>query len=363
MNNKHSLNKLIINLSNIASNFNKIKNFVKKNTKVAAVVKANCYGLGIDNIVQTLAENGCEEFYVAYLDEGIALRKLLVRSKIYVLSGISHSTEFKQFSENNLTPVLNNKSQLKSWQNIAVNLQKSLPACIHVDTGMTRLGISYDDINELMADLNMIEIEYIISHLACADMHDHFKNSVQLEKFKALQKKYPQFKYSFANSAGVMLGQGYHFDQVRSGAFLYGISIDNDNILKPEPIFELKSQILQIYKIENEESIGYCSSYKIKSGMYTATIPIGYADGYFWRLSNKGYVYINGIKVFIIGRVSMDYMTIDITHLPDNLKKIGTEVSIIGQKITIEALALLAETIPYEILTSLSKRFNKIYLN
>lgn len=357
-----SLSKLKINISNIVKNYQALKNIVGESTQTAAVVKANCYGLGCEKIAPHLARVGCKEFYVATLDEAIALRKVLKAESIFVLSGINRGEE-KLFIEDNLIPVLNNQHQIELWKNAA---SRKLKACLHIDTGMTRLGIEFDKVEKVLAELeshNLIEIVYILSHLACADNLSSEMNAAQLSKFNSIAKKYPQYQYSFANSAGVLLNKKeYFFDQVRPGIALYGCNPFNNHHNIISPVIELTSKIVQIYHIKEEASVGYNSTYKLKPGMVTATIPIGYADGYFRRLSNKGFCYINDVKVPIIGIISMDLISLDITAIPDHLKVIGQEVELIGKNISIETIATMADTISYEVLTSLGARPLREYI-
>lgn len=361
MANNYSLTKLIINVKNIVSNYNTIKDIVGPNTKVAATVKANCYGLGIEHITQALSDNGCDEFYVATLDEGIALRKLIPNKKIFILTGVNNKREFEAFNVNNLIPVLNSKDQIKTWE----ENNKTLSACLHVDTGMTRLGLQYDTFDQTIAYIEhnkRIKLEYILSHLACADDVNSLMNKKQLDKFKVLAKKYPQYKYSFASSGGVFLDPEYYFDQVRPGIFLYGVNPNSESKTQPKPVVTLKSQIIQTYKVQSEETIGYGGSHKLTPGIVTATIPIGYADGYLRRLASKVYCYIEDIKVPLVGRISMDAIGVDISSLPESLQKIGTEVTLIGDKILVETIATMADTISYEILTSIGSRYRKEYV-
>ena len=335
---------------------------VGKSVKTAAVVKANCYGLGYETIAPQLAHAGCDEFYVTTLDEGIALRQSLKNQSIFILSGINKGEE-AFFMQYNLIPVLNNQYQIDIWERAAKN---KLKACLHVDTGMTRLGIEFNKIDEILQELEnhkLIDVVYIISHLACADNVSSKMNQEQFNKFQSIAKKYPQYKYSFANSAGILLDKKeYFFNQVRPGIALYGCNPFNkgNNIISP--VVELKSKIIQIYHIKDEKSIGYNASYRLKPEMVTATIPIGYADGYFRSLSNKGFCYINDVRVPIIGIISMDLISLDITAIPDHLKVIGQEVELIGKNISVETIAAMADTISYEVLTSLGSRTLREYV-
>lgn len=365
MSNNFSLTTLQVNVTNIVKNYQRVVNIVGNKVNVAAVVKANCYGLGMMQIVPALEQEGCREFYVATLDEAISLRQLLKQdADIFVLLGVNKSEE-EYFLQHNLIPVLNNQHQMQIWGDKARALGKKLLAALHVDTGMTRLGIPDNQFSEVLSAsgaVDLFNISYIISHLACPGICDHPMNETQLNKFKQIRQSYPKYRYSFSSSAGVLLGQEYIFDQVRPGACLYGINVSEDQVLPLQPVVALTSRIIQVYRITNVQSVGYSASYQLEPGMVTATIPVGYADGYFRCLSNKGYCYIADIKVPIIGAVSMDVLSIDVTHVPEHLRQIGQKVELIGNNVSVETIASIANTIGYEVLTSIGNRYYKEYV-
>jgi alanine racemase len=362
---------LTINVSNLVKNYQALTKYLGKDTKAAAVVKCNCYGLGIAKIAPALLKAGCEEFYVAQASEGLALRKLLETATIYVLNGIKAGEE-KKFLKANLIPVLNNIKQIELWTKAAKKLGRKLSCAVHVDSGMTRLGVDChlieEAFNKILKD-KQLEVCYVLSHLACADDVTSEMNSSQLEFIKSLKKKYPQFKYSISSSAGIFLGKEYHFDQVRPGVALYvGNPYGDAATTLPItllPVVGLTSKIIDIHLIKDEtiqKSIGYNATHKLKPGMVTATIPVGYGDGYPRALSNKGYCYINGVKVNIIGRISMDLLCLDISNLLERFQRVGQEVELIGDNISIEKIARLADTIGYEVLTSLGNRYIRKYI-
>jgi alanine racemase len=358
------LSVLKINVANIVKNYKLVKDAVGEATNVAAVVKSDCYGLGVKKIVPELAKAGCNEFYVANVDEGIALRDVLKSERIFVLHGINKGEE-RYFLKHNLIPVLNNEHQVEIWEASAKALKEKLPASLNIDTGMTRLGMSLDQFEQIINDLknkSLLDIIYIKTHLACANETSNKMNEDQFDKFKIIIKKYPGYKYSFANSPGFILGEKYWYDQVRVGAMLYGINPSDNKNFTVNPVVEVTSKIIKIYDITKEGTIGYGASYHLKPGMAIATMPVGYADGYFRSLSNKGHCYINGIKTPIIGNISMDLTTIDITNVPKRLRQIGQEIELIGKNISLETIASIANTISYEVLTSLGNRYRREYV-
>ena len=348
---------LTINLCNVTKNYTYIQKIVGKHVQVAAAVKCNAYGLGMGKIAQTLHQNGCKEFYVARLSEAIQLRKVLKSSQIYVLDGIMQG-ETGAFLKAKVVPVLNNQRQINLWEKCAVENNKILKCCIHIDSGMTRLGVDTylaDETLNTLAHSKYLKIAYVLSHLACSDEKNSAMNKKQLNFIQALKKKHPQFKYSFANSAGIFLGKSYHFDQVRPGNAIYGGC-------NKYPVAELIAPIIDIHRIQAQSTVGYGATYKLSPGQIIATIPVGYGDGYFRCLGNRGHCFINDMKVNIVGRISMDLLCLDISKIPSRFQKIGQTVELIGKHISIEEIATLADTVNYEVFTSLSSRYERKYI-
>ncbi len=350
--------KLYININAICQNYQYLKTITK--AEIAAVIKADSYGLGAIDIAPTLEKEKCTDFFVSWLEEGIALRKH-IKGKIYVLHGVLPN-EAALFIENDLIPVLNHLGQAEIWAFSAKNQYKELSCILHIDTGMHRLGMPEYEISQFVSKYsNSLHIEYIMSHLSCGEDINNTYNKEQLIKFEKLTKVLPQTKRSFANSSGIFLGKDYHFDLVRPGAALYGINPTlGSNMMKS--VIELKSPIIQIQEVSKNSYVGYGATYQSNNPTKIATIPIGYADGYFRILSNNAFVYIAGIKAPVIGRVSMDLITIDVSNIPEHLLFIGQDVEIMGTNITIDMIAASANTNPYEVLTSLRNRYHRIYI-
>lgn len=356
---------LQIDTNIIRANYMELKK-ASGSAEVSAVVKSNSYGLGALDIAPILQEDGCSHFFVASCDEGVHLRKELGNEvNIYVLKGIFKS-EISAFLEHNLTPVLNHVTQVEIWQDQAVRLNKRLPCILHFDTGMHRLGMPESEIEELSiaTDMYKLDILYIMSHLIASEEKDNELNKTQLERFKKYTRKFEGIKRSFANSSGIFLGEDYHFDLTRPGAALYGINptpyLEKSKIKNPIKLF---APIIQVHSLPQGESVGYNATYKNTSDRSCpiATIPIGYADGFPRWFSNKGEVYINGYKAPIIGRVSMDFVTIDVSGVPQEEVYLGAPIEIIGDNATPDKLAKILETNSYEVLTMLGDRYKKIY--
>ena len=332
------------------------------NSETGAVVKANCYGLGMKQISPVLKKSGCKHFFVANIEEGVSLRKILGADiNIFVLNGV-FSGETKAFKEHGLVPILNHFAQIRIWQEFAFKLHQPLPCFIHFDTGMNRLGMpESESINLVQEDTAGLDVLCVMSQLVSGEESDNLYNKKQLEKFTKLASKFPNAKRSLANSSGIFLGLDYQFDLVRPGAALYGINPTNESAIK-NPV-QLFAPIIQMHQLPSGESVGYNSTYTNSTieSCSIATIPIGYADGFSRHLSNKFAVYINGHKAPIIGRVSMDLVSIDVSLVPAEEVFLGQRVEVIGDNCTPDKIAQVAQTNAHEILTGLGDRFDRIY--
>ena len=365
-NHKISNSFLEINIDSIIHNYQLINNKVG-NTECAAVLKADAYGMGASVIAKALDKVGCSTFFVATIDEGIELRACFSKNEnqIAVLSGLLEGSE-DIFYSNKLTPVLNDTEQIKKWAIYNKQKKISAPSILHVDTGMNRLGLTINELYDIIkkpTELKELHVEWIMSHLACGDQPRDIMNEKQLSVFLNAKKEFPNVKASLANSAGVFLGQSYHLDMVRPGIALYGSGSGSipSNLLKP--VIKLYSRILQIRTLNSGASVGYGASYRVSDATRVATVGLGYADGYLRSLSNCSWVFFNGVKLPVIGRISMDYITIDITKIASEKIKTGDFIEVVGDKFTLDDLATVANTVPHEILTRLGTRHHRIYRN
>jgi alanine racemase len=355
---------LTINLAAIQSNYRKLRELAR-NAACAALVKANAYGTGLERVVPALQEVGCSQFFVATLDEAIVLRTIAaVDSQIFVLDGLcSHSQD--AFLEFELSPVLNSLSQIEIWNKHARTKKTRLPAAIHFDTGMSRLGLPDIEARQLGHNhdiLDGLNIKYIMSHLVSSELPDSPLNHEQLRKFLQIRQSLPHIPASIANSSGIFLGEEYHLDLVRPGVALYGV-----NPLPGEPnpmseVVQIKAKISQVRHVDTPQTVGYGATHLVNGPTRIATLPLGYADGYIRSLGGRGYCYIGGIRAPVVGRVSMDLITIDVTSVPEKLAMPGAEVTVIGNSIPIDDLAEAGGTIAYEILTALGSRYRREYI-
>ena len=365
-NHKISNSFLEINIDSIIHNYQLINNKVG-NTECAAVLKADAYGMGASVVAKALDKVGCSTFFVATIDEGIELRACFSKNEnqIAVLSGLLEGSE-DIFYSNKLTPVLNDTEQIKKWAIYNKQKKISAPSILHIDTGMNRLGITINELYDIIknpTELKELHVEWIMSHLACGDQPRDIMNEKQLSVFLNAKKEFPNVKASLANSAGVFLGQSYHLDMVRPGIALYGSGSGSIPSKPLKQVIKLYSRILQIRTLSTGASVGYGASYRVSEATRVATVGLGYADGYMRSLSNCSWVFFNGLRLPVIGRISMDYITIDITQIASEKIKTGDFIEIIGDKFTLDDLATVANTVPHELLTRLGTRHHRIYRN
>jgi len=329
----------------------------------AAVVKADAYGLGITRISRTLFHAGCRKYFTATHREGITLRGLLPEAEIFVFEGVTTQTA-GALLDHALIPVLIAPDQGAAWAQHARELQRPLPAVIDIDTGMTRLGFGERELRAWLetGDLDWLDLRLVMTHLACADDRESTLVATQLERFRRLRALLPATATSIGNSAGALLGADSCGDVARLGISLFGGNPYLDGEHPAVPVLRVQSRILQLRQIDESTPVGYASTFTAAAGSRIATVGTGYADGYPWSLGNCGIAVISGHRVPVVGRVSMDLITLDVTGLPDELVQPDGLVDLIGPDITLEEVAALAGTINYEILTRLSQRARRRYL-
>ncbi len=331
----------------------------------AAVVKADAYGLGVEQISESLWHSGCRHFFVARLAEGIQLRSLLPEATIYVFDGVFPGSA-PDYANDRLVPVINSLDQLERWRTEAIRRDRALPTVIHIDTGMLRLGLDHTEYATLVErpDLvNGLDIRLVASHLASADEAASEQPEQQLERFRGIRKGLPVGRASLANSAGVFRHADYHFDLVRPGYALYGGHPQPDRGANPmHPVVTVDAPVLQVRSGEAGETVGYGASHRLDRRRRLATIGIGYADGFLRSGSNRGRLHLGGTMVPIVGRISMDLTTVDVTEIPANAVEEGGWVEVIGPHRPIDEVAGDAGTIGYEVLTSLGRRYRRRYV-
>jgi alanine racemase len=335
-----------------------------KTAETAAAIKGDAYGLGVKPVAKTLWAAGCRSFYVARPEEGGELRAILPTAKITVLDGL-YFGETGYYRTHNLTPALATAKQAEEWARFGAGLETTL----HVDTGINRIGLDIGNYCAVAASVGMAErinVTMLMSHLACADEPLQFMNALQLQRFKETRRLLPDIRASFANSSGIFLGAKYHFDEVRPGIALYGGNPTPHKENPMKPVAHLHARILQIRDVAKGQTVGYSATWKAKRNSRIAIIAAGYADGIARKLSStpKGgpaQVYLAGQRCPVVGRVSMDMMTIDVTDVSMRKLAHAQEAELFGKHIPIDEAAGWAGTISYELLTHLGKRYARVY--
>lgn len=354
---------LSIDLAAVQQNYQHMQKAAGQ-AETAAVVKADGYGLGMAQVAEALAAAGCTSFFVAQSGEALALRQILPQAVIYVLNGLPPGAA-AQFADAGLRPCLNSLAQIEEWQSHC-RQTTSHPACLFVDTGFNRLGLSAEAVADLSDKPDLFEgweLSLIASHLACADTPEHPMNKAQLEAFTFALSQLPDAPASLANSGGVLLGAAYHFDMVRCGIALYGGSPDGTTASALAPVASLRAPILQIRNLSAGDSVGYGADFAATGEMTIGIVSLGYADGlgrHFGRRAGHAKVMLSGFDIPIIGRISMDSLAVDVTDCPQ-AAQIGDMVEIFGRNNPIDRLAGQGGSISYELLTSLGSRYNRLY--
>lgn len=330
-----------------------------------AVVKADAYGLGADRVGPALVEAGCRNFFVAHLVEAKNLKRYLPReAKIVVLNGVLPGGE-PYAAANGFIPVINSLAQLANWSLEAGRYGAPLPAVLQFDTGMSRLGLGANEAATICSNpdlLRNVDVQFIMSHLASADECLNPQNTGQLSAMRTVAARFPDARVCLANSGGIFLGADFHGAMARPGLALYG-GIVSDVIRNPtRPVVSLSVRVIQTHTVPEGTLIGYGGSHRASVEMRLATLAAGYADGLPRSLSSSGAAYAFGHRLPIVGRVSMDSMTIDISSLPEDALHLGSLVELIGTHQTLENIASDAGTISYEILTGLGQRYHRQYI-
>ena len=366
-----------IDLAALHHNFKVIRSSVPRGTEILAVVKADAYGHGFMDISRELEHLGVNAFGVAFLAEGIQLRKSGIDKPVLLLGGVYPGQERKCIGYN-LSTIVFTLEQAQTLNQAAGKLFRKAQVHLKIDTGMGRLGIPYTDVPAYMQELRKlpnIALEGIISHFASADELDeqgrHFTR-LQAERFEWVIAETRKAGFSpryihIANSAGALLRNIPGCNLVRPGIALYGAipSADFQGKLDLQPVMRLKSRIAMLKWVEPGTTISYARRFTASDKTLIASVPVGYADGYSRALTNKGEVLVRGRRVPVTGAVCMDWIMLDVTSVAD--VAVGDEVTLIGNDnsgscIHAEELAAAAGTIPYEIFCGISKRVPRVYL-
>jgi alanine racemase len=357
---------LTIDLAAIEANWKLLASMTVP-VECAAVVKADAYGCGVELVTRKLAKAGCRTFFVADLMEARCVRAIAPDATIYVLSGMMPGSA-QAFCEGSFRPVINSLTELAEWDAFVAQNGGRDGAALHVDTGMNRLGLA---VQEAVAIAPRIQSEnhgftLLMSHLACAETPDHPMNDRQIRTFREIRILFRGISSSLANSSGIFLGGTVLCDLVRPGMAIYGANPTPGKKNPMRAAIELKARIIQVRTIERGETVGYAATWAAARSSRIAVVAVGYADGFLRSAGaskNKpaAQVVIAGRRCPIVGRVSMDLFAVDVTDLAAGTVRRGDFAVLIGDGMTVDDLAESMGTISYEVLSSLGRRYHRVY--
>jgi alanine racemase len=367
-------NEVIVDLGALRHNFFEIKRLAGPNTRILAVVKSDAYGHGMISVARTLESEGVDFLGVFELDEGVELRKAGCRAPILIMMGVA-SDEISAVIEHELTPTLFQLDIAKELSRISAEQGKVTPVHVKVDTGMTRLGVSSEDVPNFLKQLfplGGIEVEGIFSHLAVADQPGDPFTDQQIRKFEVAVEECRRLGIlrgaaHVANSGALLGNKGLYLGMARPGILLYGSPpaqgcADAGSF---KPVMTFKSRVIQVRTVSPGTSISYGRTYVTQQRSRIATIPVGYDDGYSRLLSNKGEMLIHGQRVPVVGRVCMNLTMADVTGVEG--VAVGDEVVLLGaqgkERITAEEIATRIGTISYEVYCTIGKSNRRVYIN
>jgi alanine racemase len=357
---------LTVDLDAIIANWRKLEKTAVP-AECSAVIKADAYGCGAEQVARALNKAGCKTFFVATIEEARKVRAAVPEPAIYVLGGYFQNTG-EHYAQINCRPVIGDLNELAEWDVFCRRTGWTGGAAIHIDTGMNRLGLTLAEAQAIIPRINAGDhgITLVMSHLVSAEQLNSPVNAKQLAAFRGIASEFSGVPAALANSSGVFLGAPFQFDMVRPGAALYGVNPTPEADNPMQPVVDLKARIVQIRNIERGESVGYGGTWTARRPTKLAIIAVGYADGYFRAASSNdgtrgAEVIVAGKRCPVAGRVSMDLIAIDITDLPPNAARRGHMVTLLGEGITVDELAHHFGTIGYEVLTSLGRRYARIY--
>ncbi|MFA5593150.1 MAG: alanine racemase [Micavibrio sp.] len=344
---------LTVSLKNLVKNYTMFR--AMTGAAVAGVIKADAYGTGAKQVHAALYKAGCRHFFVATPDEAIAIRDADKESQIMVLGGLYKGAE-DFYAGRGIIPVINSMEEAARWKSMAHKLDTKLPAVLHYDTGMNRLGLGPDD----LPDTDAFDLRLVMSHFACADEEGHPMNGRQAQAFARIARAFPNASKSLCNSSGLFRDKAWHYDLVRPGYALYGGNPVPEKENPVLPVASLKARILQTRLAAAGESAGYSATHIFNRPTQIATVAMGYADGILRSGSSRAAFFYRDRPCPVAGRVSMDLITVDLGDGP-NPPREGEWLELLGPHQGVDALAKDCGTIGYEILTSLSRRAARVY--
>jgi alanine racemase len=355
---------LTIDLAAIVANWRELARRAAP-AKCAAVVKADAYGCGTEPVTAALAAAGCTTFFVANLAEARRARAAAPRAAIYTLTMLPGT--LATYAQDNLRPVIGSIEELAEWEAFRTTGWNGA-AALHVDTGMNRLGLSAEDIAQLdpRATARRAGLDLLMSHFACSDEPSHPLNARQMADFRDVRDLFPGIPGSLANSSGIFLGPDAHHDLVRPGVALYGSNPTPGHLNLMRAAVRLEGRVVQVRDVEVGDTVGYGAQWTARRPTRLAVVAIGYADGFLRAASASdgrpgAEAIVGGRPCPLAGRVSMDLLAVDVTDLPEKTPRRGDLVALLDETIGVDDLASHAGTIGYEVLTSLGRRYRRIY--
>jgi alanine racemase len=361
--------RLTVDLAALARNWRALEH-VSSGALCGAVVKGDAYGTGIVAASEAFYAAGARFFFTATVDEGIAVRGALPDAHVFILDGLYPGAADTYVGER-LMPCLASLGMLEEWLACCLSRNEAFPAALHFDTGMNRLGIRLSEAEIVTGRIHELNFapQMVMSHLACADQPSHEKNRVQLALFQSLLPNFPGIPASLANSAGLMTSRDNHFQMVRPGIALYGGRAVTGRRNPMSRVVTLEAPVLEVKEARTGESVGYGATYALSRDSRIAVLGLGYADGFFRSLSSTnthpgGKVALRGQVLPVLGRVSMDLVTVDVTDLGSQIPVPGEMAEIVGPTISVDDQADACGTIGYEILTALRLgRYQRRYID
>jgi alanine racemase len=364
--------RITIDLRALQANYRALAR-VAQPARTAGVVKADAYGLGIAEVGPALAAAGCDTFFVALPEEGLALRTVAPRARIFVLGGLFGAQSADAMLDAGLIPVLNGASDLAIWESRSALRERSRACAIAVDTGMNRLGMTPAQALAFAEDnalTRAVEPVLVMSHLACADMRDHPANRNQLDALGAVLEAFPGVEASLSNSAGLLLGRDFHLDLTRPGIAVYGGSPSGGVTMRT--VVTAEARVLQVRQARAGETVSYGATEVLQRDTLIAVTGAGYADGLPRAASGAGVPLreifpggcgvLHGRRVPILGRVTMDLTMFDVTDLGPDGVAVGDMIQLFGPDLPIDEAAAAAGMVAYELLTGLGRRFERVYV-
>ncbi|MGL4323562.1 MAG: alanine racemase [Beijerinckiaceae bacterium] len=356
---------LTIDLGAIASNWRIVRSRAQEKNAAAecgAVVKANAYGCGIEQVVPALEQAGCQTFFVAHLSEAAKLRTVSKSARVYVLNGLPPGSA-DRYHALDARPVLGSLEEMAEWA-------PQQPCALHMDTGMNRLGLSPDMLRDdaVLAQARALKADFIMTHFCASEVADDPMNARQIAAFSAARDLFPKLRGSLLNSSGHFLNMAPAHDLTRPGYALYGGNPVPGQKNPMRPVIGLQAHIVQVRDVADGAKAGYNSLWTAKGPRRLATLSIGYADGYPRNgggtdQAQGGYGLIDGVRCPFVGTVSMDLIILDVTDAPPAAVFRHAPVTLIGGTLDLENVGASAKTIGYEMLTNLGRRYRRVYVN